>query len=104
MANELTVSYFFGMSLVPALLAAGLVLWQLGKSPVQLSGSQRTLVILATMFCVVATFIGSLWAVGAMESGESQFWQQPFLLLSALVGYFVGKAIASQMRKSQPSE
>ena len=104
MANELTVSYFLGMSLVPALIAAGLVLWQLEKNPVQLRGSQRTLVILATMVCVVAAFIGSLWAVGAFESGESQRWQQPFMLLSALVGYFVGKAIASQMQKSLPSE
>jgi uncharacterized membrane protein len=102
--NELNTSYFLGVSLVPALLAAGLVRWQLGKNPVRLTGSQTTIVILATIFSVVATFFGALRVIGASEPGESQPWQQPFMLLSGLVGYFVGKAIASEMRKSRPSE
>jgi hypothetical protein len=101
MHNELDVSYFLGMSLVPALLAAGLVYWQLGKNPVRLTSGQTTVVILATIVIVVVTFIGCLRVVGADFARDSQSLRQALMLVSALVGYFAGKAISAQMRKSQ---
>ena len=101
MSNDLDVSYFLGMSLVPALLAAGLVYWQLGKNPVRFTSGQTTVVILVTVVIVVVTFIGSVWVVGADDTRDSQPWRQALMLVSALVGYFAGKAISEQMRKSK---
>src|SRR3954469_15736284 len=101
MSNDLDVSYFLGMSLVPALLAAGLVYWRLGKNPVPLTSGQTTVVILATVVIVVATFIGSLRLVGADDARDSQSLRQALMLVSALIGYFAGKAISAGMRKSQ---
>jgi len=101
MSNDLDVSYFLGMSLVPALLAAGLVYWQLGKNPVPLTSRQTTVVILITVVIVVATFIGSLRVVGADDMRDSQSLRQALMLVTALIGYFAGKAISARMRKSQ---
>ena len=101
MTNNLLVPYVLGIALVPALLAAGLVYWQLGKNPVRLTSRQTTLVILATVAIVVATFIGLLLVVGAEDTGNSPSLRQALILVSALVGYFAGKAISAQMRKSQ---
>jgi len=56
---------------------------------------------LVTVVIVVITFIGSLRLVGADDSGDSQPLRQTLMLVSALVGYFAGKAISAQMRKSK---
>lgn len=99
MNNELSFYYYAGSSLVPALVAFGVIWWQNSKLPTPLGVAKLSIVFLTSFVacCIALAGISFIAQISHFENLDSL--AQPLAIASGVVAYFAGKQFALRLSK-----
>ena len=99
MNNELNCYYYAGLSLVPALVAFGIIWWRQNKQPSPLGFGKLSIAFAVTFVACFISFVVFMLVAELSGFQNPDSLMQPFAIASGVVGYFVGNMLAVQFSK-----